>query len=242
MKAPPGRRLLSLYHRPLLAGEFIMAKVYYSRFLGDRWSSWDGGFELPPFPPNFDPESCTVSFARRDGVTWCYVFEPENSKLVWCSWDGYEWTDWEGRVTLHTAPNDLIDDEEAFYSVSTHDDMEWMVAYNVEDGSVFWAPWGDHGFGAWEGDEDLVDDPPNFDDETDVFVAGDGGNEWLLSVNMEDMSVFYAEWEGEEFSDWTRAPDLFIPEEWLDYVDLDGDATDGRLTIFATVYDEDDEL
>ena len=158
------------------------------------------------------------------------------------SWDGYEWTDWEGRVNLNTAPNDLIDDEEAFYSVSTHDDMEWIVAYNVEDGSVFWAPWGDHGFGAWEGDEDLVDAPPNFDDETDVFVAGDGSHEWLMSVNMEDMSVFYAEWEGEEFSDWTRAPDLFIPEEWLDYVDLDGDATDGRLTIFATVYDEDDEL
>ena len=219
-----------------------MPSIYYCQYLGDGWSRWQGGFQLPPLPPQYDEEIITVTLASREGQEWCYVYDPEAGELTWCSWDGDSWSEWEGATPLPPPPNDLIEsdlgDSEAFISVSSHEQGEWMLSYNPEDGSIYWSPWNDGSYEPWEG-PNTIEDPPNLDDTTDVFCAGDGNHEWLISVNPENWTVFYSEWDGDEFGDWSSAPDLPIPDEWLDLgVDLDGAGRDGQFWIYATVYDD----
>ena len=217
-----------------------MSSIYWCLFLGDGWEEWKGGHALPTLPRKFDEEGTTITMAFREDQDWCYAYDPEQEEIMWCTWTGRGWSKWEAAARLPPPPNFIIDEEEAFFSVSSHENGEWVVSYNPADGSVFWSEWTGRGYSTWQGPIFLDEDPPNLDDAADVFAAGDGeGNEWLISVNQEDWSVFYASWEGDGYSEWRRASDLPIPEEWLDLgVDIDGTGRDGTFYIYATVHDD----
>jgi len=215
-----------------------MPTLYYSEFVDGEWSEWDGGFILPPLPMEFDEESTTITFAFRAGQVWCYAYDPEQAVITWCVWDGDEWTDWEESGELPPAPNWIVDGMESYFSVSTHEDMEWVFSCNPEDCSIYWSPWSGYGFGDWEGPV-FFEDPPNFDDNADLFVAGDGDKEWLLSVNEDDMSVCFVQLSEVESEEWSETPEpVWIPEEWLGAIDLDGAGRNGQFWLFVTVHDD----
>ncbi|MBK05723.1 MAG: hypothetical protein CL920_00745 [Deltaproteobacteria bacterium] len=218
-----------------------MADIYYCQFLGDHWGPWEGGDMMPPIPGDFDPEATTITVASRDGNDWCHAYDPVAGLLTWCIWEGDGWSDWYDFASLAVPPNWLIDDEEAYFSVGARLGTQWLYSYNAEDGSIYYSAWVGDGYSDWEGPFFVEDEAPNMADETDVFFAGDSESEWIISVNPEDWSVFFAAWEGDGFGPWEQGPDLFIPEEWHDYgIDLDGDARDGAMWIYATVYDSED--
>lgn len=220
-----------------------MPSIYYCQFLGeDGWADWQGGHLMPPLPYEFvEAEGVTVTMASRDGYDWCHAYDPGEGLLTWCTWTGTGWSDWHSIAELPPPPNWEVSGEEAFFSVGSRLGSDWLYSYNVEDGSVYCSGWTGDGYGDWEGPFYVEEDPPNIDNATDVFVAGDYTSEWLISVNPDDWSVFYAEWEGESYGPWIQAPDLFVPEEWVDAgLDLDGDGRDGAFWIYATVYDDED--
>ena len=216
-----------------------MPSVYYCRFLGDGWSEWKGGYRLPPIPDGFDEDTSTFSLASRDGQDICYVYDPEKEKITWCNWEGNAWATWQGIAELPPPPNYIIEEEEAYLSTATHEDSDWVIAYNPADGSVYWSEWTGRGYSEWKGGLYLEEDPPNFDEHTDIFAAGEGLQQWLIAVNLEDWSVFYTRQEGDHYGEWKEAPKLPIPEEWVAMgVDLDGNGREGRFSIYATVYND----
>ncbi|MCK6512000.1 hypothetical protein L6R29_18820 [Myxococcota bacterium] len=215
-----------------------MPSVYYSRFLGDGWSAWEGGHFLPPMPTEFDQDA-EVSLASRDGEDRCYVYSPEREEVKWCVWKGDRWSEWLGTAHLSPPPNYIVDEQEAFFSVSSHRLGEWVIAYNPADGRVYWSPWTGRGYGPWEGPNILQEEPPNLNESADVFAAGDGKTEWLVCVNTDDWSVYYASLEEDGYSEWKEAPALPVPEEWVEMgLDLDGDGRSGTFWVYATVYND----
>lgn len=221
-----------------------MPNIYYIPYDDDDgWGDWQGGHEMPPLFGDFDPDVCSISIASRaDGHDWCHAYDPEAGLITWCTWSPAGWSDWHAVAELPPPPN-WSDD--CFFSVGAHSGTDSLYCYDVEGGSLFWSTWTGYGYGAWEGPI-YVDTPPNIDGESDVFMGGDDEIEFIVCLNRDNWTVYYAEWDDEEgeYDDWERLDDIVIPEEWdeEDYeIDFDGDARDGELWIYATVYENYDD-
>ncbi len=222
-----------------------MPFIYRCQFLGDEWSEWDDGFEMPPLPDGFTQEECTITFHSHDGVSWCFAYTPFEDLITWCNKESDGWSDWHDIAPLPSPPNWIIDDEEGIpsnFSVGTHMGQPVMYSYHPDDDSVFVSSWSDDEFTDWI-DLGNLEPPPNLSEASDVFVAADENNEWFISVNLEDWSIYYCEWDAssESFSAWAEAPELTMPDEWYEMggIDVDGDADDGSFWIYATIYQDD---
>jgi hypothetical protein len=220
-----------------------MPNIYYIRYDEDEgWDEWEGGHEMPPLYYDFDPDVCNISIASRaDGHDWCHAYDPEAGLITWCTWSPAGWSDWHAVAELPPPPNW---GEDTFFSVGAHSGTDSLYSYDPEEETLYWSTWTGFGYGMWEGPIE-VDCPPNIEGESDVFMGGDGQEEFMVCLNRSDWSVFYSEWDGEEgeYTEWERLDDIHIPEgAWGDVeIDFDGDVRDGELWIYATVYENDDD-
>lgn len=196
---------------------------------------------MPPLPPDFEPDTTTISISSRKGVDWCYAYDPEAGLITWCNWTRGGWSDWHDIVELPPPPNWDVDGIYSFFSAGAHAGTVAIFSFNPEDSSLFVSPWERNAFRRWSGPI-YLEEPPNLSDSVDIFAAGDEHSEWLFSVDLEDWSIFYTQWDDAEgeFTEWDQAPPITIPEEWLEMgIDLDGDARDGAFWLYATVYEDD---
>lgn len=223
-----------------------MPFIYRCEYLGGEWNLWEDGYEMPSLPYDFTQESCTVSFHSHDGVDWCFSYDPIAELITWCNKEEESgWTDWHDIASLPAPPNFILEDEvgiPAFFSVGTHAGQPAIYSLQPDDDSVFISYWSGEEFQEWD-EVGFLEPPPNLSEASDISVACDQDNEWVISVNLEDWSVFYCEWDPgtESFSPWAQAPPLDLPEEWFDMgVDVDADAGGGSFWIYTTIYEEDD--
>ena len=218
-----------------------MPSIYICRDLGENWSDWEKLSVLEQFPEEFSSDDVEILFSISNGDERCYLYEPKNGLLTWSSWDADEWIDWERPLDIPPPQNLVVNEEDAHFSVVSHEDGDWLISINIADGTVYWYPL-DSEDEEWDGPS-YIDDPPNWDDSTDLFIASDLESEWLIAVNLEDQSIYFVEWDGEEFGSWEMLPPLEIPEIWLELgIKLDGVILDeDLLSIYAIVYDDDFE-
>lgn len=223
-----------------------MSNIFRSEFLGERWSRWQNSHIVPPLPEDFDEEVSTVTFHTTQGKEYCFVYDLDSELVTWCSWQGNTWSDWHTVRNLSVPPNILLEDDDipSFLSMGSHNGQPAMFSFQAEDQSVYVSFWDGRRFGAWELIGEL-EAPPNLSESCDIFAVGDETKEWVLSVDLEDWSVFYCEWdqETESFTDWGQAPPLHLPEEWYEMggIDMDGVAIRGVLWLYATVHEPDDD-
>ena len=222
-----------------------MPFIYRSAFLGEEWDVWEDGYAMPPLPFDFTQESCTVTFHSHNGINWCFAYDPNEELITWCHRDDIGWSDWHDVAALPTPPNYFIDNEvgiPSFFSVGTHAGEPAIYSYQPDDDSVMISFWSEGEFMEWV-EIGRLEPPPNLSEASDVFVAADETNEWIISVDLEEWTVYYCEWdiETEDFSAWAEGPILVLPDEWYEMggIDVDGDAGDGGFWIYATVYEDD---
>ena len=219
-----------------------MPNIYRCEFLGDDWGPWEGGHDMPPLPYDFVAEECTISISSRKQIEWCYAYDPSAELITWCHWAEGFWSDWHKITELPASPNWDVDGIDTFFSVGTLAGETVLYSYNSVDGSLYFSPWSGRFFDSWQG-EIFLEAPPNLSEATDIFTAGDEDNSWMLSVDLEEWSIFYTQWdeEAEAFTAWEEAPDLDLPEEWLEMgIDIDGDSRRGIFWLSAAVYEEED--
>ncbi|TNE50016.1 MAG: hypothetical protein EP343_09860 [Deltaproteobacteria bacterium] len=224
-----------------------MSNIFRTEFLGSQWGPWEDSHQIPVLPPEFEQELSTVSFLTAGEDELCFVFDPEAQEVTWCTWEGETWSDWQDSCKLPPPPNFYVEDDDipAYFSMGTMDGDPAMFSYQAEDDTLFISFWDGRRFSHWE-EVSPVEAPPNLSEASDVFAVGDEENTWLISIDLEEWSIFYCAWDGEveAFSPWEDAPNLSLPEEWYDMggIDVDGNSVDGALYIYATVYDIEDEF
>lgn len=223
-----------------------MSNIYRSELLGERWGRWQDSHRVPVLPEDFDEEFSTVTFHTTGGKEYCFVYDPDSEKITWCTWEGNRWGGWQSVRTLPMPPNFVLEDDDfpSFLSLGSHNSETALFSFQPEDESVFVSFWDGRRFSSWELIGEL-EPPPNLSESCDIFAVGDETKEWVLSVDLDDWSVFYCEWdpETESFTDWGQAPPLHLPDDWYEMggIDIDGVAIRGGLWLYATVHDADED-
>lgn len=217
-----------------------MPSIYSCQFLGDMWSEWEHGMVLNELPELFAKDGVALLLTNRDGRDFCYLYDLEESLLTWASWSDGAWSDWADPMAFSPPPNFAPDSEDTCFSVVSQDDVDWLLSINLMAGTVYGCPIDlEVTEAVWE-EPTPIEVAPNLDESTDIFAAIHDESEWVIAVDLEQQSVCYSEWNGEEYSSWESVPSLDLPEEWLEMgIDLDGAVVDEQLLVYAIVYDDD---
>lgn len=216
-----------------------MPSIYQCRFLGDSWSAWEKQMVLDELPEDFATDGVSVLLTFRGGTHICYLYHPELDQLTWAVWDKHGWKPWAQPLSIPAPVNFSLEQEDTYFSVVSHQDLDWLVSVNLSIGSVYGCPIeAGNSEESWVGPS-WIEASPNWEDSTDVFVVNEDDTEWVVAINLEDRSVFFSEWDGEEYSAWEQVPALPFADNWLEIgIDLDGAIVDGQLQLYAIVYDE----
>ena len=212
-----------------------MPSIYWCKDLGESWSNWTKIASIR-LPDEIIPENAHLSLTSLEGDEFCYVLDPDNFKLEWSSWNESDWQNWD---KLDLRLPELPEDRELYkFSVLAIDGEPWLAAIDSQNGVFFWLPI--EGPYQWEGPFQF-EVPPNWSrEDSDIFMASDNEVIWLVSVNLEEQSIYFADWDGEEFGVWSPINDLTISEDWLELgVKFDGSLEDDQLKLYAAVYDDD---
>ena len=217
-----------------------MPSIYNCHFLGDSWSEWNKCTILDELPEEFATDGVAILLTSRGGNERCYLYDPEKGALTSSSWVGDEWDTWMDSMHLPPPANYSALHEDTYFTILSHEDGDWLVSVNLTEGSVYGSP---IDFEApeveWDGPSS-IEPAPNMEESTDVFGANDDDAEWIVAINLEEQSVFFAEWDGEDYSSWEAVQPLDLPNIWLELgIDLDGAIVEGQLQVYAIVYDDD---
>ncbi len=220
-----------------------MPSIYSCQFLGDAWSEWTHLMDLNELPELFAKDGVALMLTSRDGYDFCYLYDPEDGLLSWASWDSGCWSEWAEPLSFPPPANFALDNEDTCFSVVSQDDVDWLLSINLVEGTVFGCPIEvDSSEVVWE-EPTPIEAAPNLDESTDVFAAILDESEWVIAVDLEQQSVCYSEWNGEEYSSWESVPNLALKDDWLEVgIDLDGAVVDEQLMVYAIVYDDDTVL
>ncbi len=217
-----------------------MPSIYYCHFLGDGWSEWKKSTILDELPEEFATDGVAILLTSRDGDETCYLYDPEKGMLTSSCWIGDEWGLWKPSIPLSPPANFSALHEDTNFTILSHEDGDWLISINLSEGSVYGAPIDfDTQEVEWDGPFS-IEAAPNMDESTDVFGANDDDAEWVIAVNLEEQSVFFAEWDGDDYSSWEAVSSLDLPDIWLELgIDLDGAIVEGQLQVYVIVYDDD---
>ncbi len=213
-----------------------MPSIFFSKDLGDNWSEWIRRVNKLRLPDELSSEDVYIMLGASDGDEFCYLLEPSTLKMSWSSWNDSDWDNWQDPFTLSSEPP--LDDDELLFSGFFMEGFPYIAAISPREKVLYWLSIDEDG--DWEGPFSFTE-PPNWSEESgSLFLASDEDVLWLVSVNLDEQSIYFSDWDGDEFSEWSQLNDLDLPDEWLELgVQFDGSLEDDRLVLYAIVHDDD---